>query len=493
MEPEITAHFDDIHEVLLREIHSADTSIVSAVAWFTDREILNALLRRASHGISIRVAITDDHINRPPKAPAFDSLVDLGGEIHRVQPGSRRASLMHHKFCVIDESTVITGSYNWTRRARENAENVTVVRHHPSFAARFIDTFEQIVGQRAGGTDGIDTAQIRKRLELIRNLIQLGETVDLLSHIQRLRGVADEAGIRNILEAIDQGDYELALEGIEQWLVRASALVSMEDAEIPYLRLHLEALEVELSALTSEKADLERRIVLFNRNHADALGDLTQAVLSARAELKRLTAEQARSETREEAGKAEADAQEAEDQYREYAEEHRKVQDEPPPQELDAESEKDLKRMYRSACRLCHPDKVDEGHKVRATEIFKQLDSAYRSQDLESVRGILDMLQEGDWSQHERSSILTEASRLRGAIVQMEHQIATTVTALQSLKESAAVQLMESVGESESAWASYVNRRQRELEDELADLEQQIAGLHQGRDRNRREVNKRHD
>ncbi|MFO7886533.1 MAG: phospholipase D-like domain-containing protein [Desulfobacteraceae bacterium] len=171
MEPEITAYFDDIHEVLLREIHSAETSIDSAVAWFTDREILNALLRRASHGISIRVAITDDDINRPPKAPAFDSLIDLGGEIHRVRSGGHRESLMHHKFCVIDHSTVITGSYNWTRRARENAENITVVRNHPSFAARFLDTFEQIVGPPSK-TNAIDTNQIRKRLELLRNLMR---------------------------------------------------------------------------------------------------------------------------------------------------------------------------------------------------------------------------------------------------------------------------------------------------------------------------------
>ncbi|MGM0553267.1 MAG: phospholipase D-like domain-containing protein [Pseudomonadota bacterium] len=243
MEPEITAHFDDIHEVLLREIHSAETSIVSAVAWFTDREILNALLYRASHGVSVRVAITDDDINRPPKGPSFDSLIDLGGEIHRIRSGSRRESLMHHKFCVIDQSTVITGSYNWTRRARENAENITVVRNHPSFAARFVETFEQIVGQRAAGPDSIDTTQMCKRLELIRNLIQLGETSDLSPHVQRLRGVADEAGIGNALKAIDDGDYERALESIEQWLVRASALVTLEDAEVPHRRLELEALE----------------------------------------------------------------------------------------------------------------------------------------------------------------------------------------------------------------------------------------------------------
>lgn len=152
--------------------------------------------------MSVRVTITDDEINRPPMAPAFDALIDLGGEIHRIRPGTRGESLIHNKFCVIDEATVITGSYNWTRRARENAENVTVIRKHLSLAIRFVDAFEQIVGQHSDPASNIDATRVRKRLELIRNLVQLGETEDLTAHTQKLQGVADDAGIRKALEAI---------------------------------------------------------------------------------------------------------------------------------------------------------------------------------------------------------------------------------------------------------------------------------------------------
>lgn len=474
MQPEITAHFEDIHRVLLREINSAESTIVAAVAWFTDREIFNALRRRAVHGVSVRVAITDDEINRPPMAPAFDALIDMGGEIHRIRPGTRRDSLMHHKFCVIDETTVITGSYNWTRRARENAENVTVIRHHPSFVAQFLDTFEQIVGQHTGAGPDIDSGRIRKRLELIRNLIQLGETEDLLAHMQKLQGVADEVGIRKALAAIAAIDYEHALEEIEQWLARTSTLVTTEDAEIPHLQLQLQVLEFELSALSSEQANLERRLVVFSRRHHETLGRLIQAVLFAQSLLKRLHAKNAGRQNKQHAEEAEEAAQAAEDQYREYAEERKKIQAEPPPQKLDAESEKTLKQMYRLACRLCHPDKVEKNYKAKATEVFQQLEAAYRAQDVEVVRDILNMLNKGGWSLHERSSILNEASRLRGAIVQMEHHVAATMTALHQLKASAALQLMESLGDNDEAWAIYVERRQKELKEELQSLEKQI-------------------
>ena len=254
MDAEVTAHFEDIHAVLLNELARAEHSIVAAVAWFTDREILAALRHRAGHGVSIQVAITDDEINRPPKAPPYDSLIELGGAVHRVVSGSHNASLMHHKFCVIDERTVITGSYNWTRHARENDENVTVVRHHPSYAASFLETFDRIVGRQRSDAPALDERMVRKRLEMVRNLIQLGETEDTDPHLRKLRPIAEPAGLNPMIRAMEDGRYEQALEHIESWLSRASALVDADDAQIPYLRLRLQALEFELEALTSELA-----------------------------------------------------------------------------------------------------------------------------------------------------------------------------------------------------------------------------------------------
>jgi phosphatidylserine/phosphatidylglycerophosphate/cardiolipin synthase-like enzyme len=33
---------------------------------------------------------------------------------------------MHNKFCVIDGQAVITGSFNWSYKARQNHENITI-------------------------------------------------------------------------------------------------------------------------------------------------------------------------------------------------------------------------------------------------------------------------------------------------------------------------------------------------------------------------------
>ena len=472
----VEAYFEDIHKVLIQEISQAKYSITAAVAWFTDREILDALCSRARHGVTVQVAITDDKINRPPMAPAYHRLTALGGIIHRIAPGSRNASLMHHKFCVIDESTVITGSYNWTRRARKNDENISVVQGHPTFAARFISTFDTLTCHLGADVPQIDSRQIRKRLELVRNLIQLGEVSDAEPHIHKLRPVTPNASLMLILKLLDEGSYVKALERIEEWLSQTSMLVTMEDIEVPHLQLQLQALELELIALSAELADIERRLVGFNGRHDEALGSLIKEVLAARAELARLQLEEARAheEHFEEAARA---AKSAENQYRDYTKEHERLQETPVPPMLDKESEAELKRLYRKCSQRCHPDKVSDSQKGEATKIFQALQDAYQAQDLDNIREIFQALKSGNLSMNIRSSILSKGEQLRAAITEMEQNVSTVVRDLQDHRKSAALLLMERVTVDGTVWQAYVNRRRRELTVELEDLTQATISL----------------
>ena len=51
---------------------------------------------------------------------------------------------MHHKVIVIDESTVITGSFNFTKSAdQENDDNVLVI-HNPDLAKLYLQEFERV-------------------------------------------------------------------------------------------------------------------------------------------------------------------------------------------------------------------------------------------------------------------------------------------------------------------------------------------------------------
>ena len=54
---------------------------------------------------------------------------------------------MHHKIIVIDENTVITGSFNFTKSAdQENDDNLLVI-HNPDLAKLYLQEFDRIWGQ----------------------------------------------------------------------------------------------------------------------------------------------------------------------------------------------------------------------------------------------------------------------------------------------------------------------------------------------------------
>ena len=57
----------------------------------------------------------------------FNELVNAGGIVR----WNETKQLIHDKFCIIDDSIVIYGSYNWTNKAEYNEESITVSRNEP--------------------------------------------------------------------------------------------------------------------------------------------------------------------------------------------------------------------------------------------------------------------------------------------------------------------------------------------------------------------------
>lgn len=48
---------------------------------------------------------------------------------------------MHNKFCIIDSNIVITGSYNWSFKARMNDENILIIQNDNSLTKQFENNF----------------------------------------------------------------------------------------------------------------------------------------------------------------------------------------------------------------------------------------------------------------------------------------------------------------------------------------------------------------
>lgn len=119
-----TAYFKNIREQILKVVNEANDEIRIAMAWFTSNEILDALLKSIKRGVHVELIILDDPINWLPYAPDFNEFIVKGGTLYIA---GRDIGFMHHKFCIIDSTYAITGSYNWTYYAEtRNIENIVV-------------------------------------------------------------------------------------------------------------------------------------------------------------------------------------------------------------------------------------------------------------------------------------------------------------------------------------------------------------------------------
>ena len=154
----IDAHFQNIKDQLLSEILQADKSIRIAVAWFTNNELFEALLTKCRQKINVELVIINDSINIKRLGLNFNELIEEGALLYFGDPDH----LMHHKFCIIDDSILINGSYNWTYWAEtKNEENIIIIKEENSILEKFINEFN-ILTTRSSLVKCIDESMLTK-------------------------------------------------------------------------------------------------------------------------------------------------------------------------------------------------------------------------------------------------------------------------------------------------------------------------------------------
>ncbi len=109
---------DPLADLLVSLLASARQSIDAAVFTITDDRIHDALVDAHRRGVLVRILSDDDKASDP--GSDIWRLGRAGVEVRT----DHSPSWMHHKFAVLDQATLLNGSYNWTRAgANENREN----------------------------------------------------------------------------------------------------------------------------------------------------------------------------------------------------------------------------------------------------------------------------------------------------------------------------------------------------------------------------------
>ena len=142
----IDVYFENIHEQIRSHLKQASRDIKLCVAWFTDSDLYDVILEAKRNGVTVSVIIANHEINHN-NGVDFKELLSLNGTVRYIGENSSDIStkLMHHKFCIIDGEVLITGSYNWTYKARKNDENILIIKNEPHILSQFKKKFDEIM------------------------------------------------------------------------------------------------------------------------------------------------------------------------------------------------------------------------------------------------------------------------------------------------------------------------------------------------------------
>ncbi|MRM97241.1 DUF1669 domain-containing protein [Riemerella anatipestifer] len=444
------AVFENIAERIQQEISKAQKSIFIAVAWFTNKNIFNELVNKARNGCTVSLIISNDTINLN-----FEQLLTGKSKVYKI--GNGDTELMHNKFCVIDYSTVITGSYNWSYKAESNFENVIITSNDTTLAEQFISEFNSIRKQYYPDTVNEEIVfplnKIIKRLEILKNYILLEDIEELNKESSKLKEYDFNCNLQEIIDDVRNEEFASAINKIQNFISKNHQLSIWTDPKIAALKLEIKNLENQLNGYDNEKIELEKLLSEFQHRHTIELGEIILDILK----LRKLKFKSDKTKFEE--------AENDERQYREQIDTEKKKEI----FELTDEQKLELKKEFRKATVLCHPDKVADEFKDAAQRIFIDLKEAYDTNDLKKVSEILNELEKGSFFKT-KSETVQEKDLLKVAIAKLKRQIKVLETEIISIKESETFKTIISIED----WDDYFQKTKEKLQRELEDLQLEI-------------------
>lgn len=355
---------------------------------------------------------------------------------------------------------------------RESDDPVITVIAHAIETRRFSDAMREIAAwlqnQRAI-TSWQDPAIAASKLELKALESQLRELIDTRNtRIQILDEFNDQYHLRlgplmsRILELRKQlAASALRREEAERRRREKDYLSCQQYISLAVDRLaQLKQQWMGMDSASRAAVDIRQRI----QQQTELITDLLAEIRELEADFSR----QDDSDTRQA-------QEEATHEYEEYQEQqqdaqHRFARD----QRLSTDERNELKRLWRQASRLCHPDLVADELKEKAHQMMVQLNLARQNADLAAIRALLTQLQSG-LEPMMASDRLNNLDHLRQKIQQLRIQIDALLKEIAALEAENAWRLATSVRDKEA----YFSEQERALAELRDTLETQVKHVEQ--------------
>jgi phosphatidylserine/phosphatidylglycerophosphate/cardiolipin synthase-like enzyme len=128
-------------DAVLREINAARHEVLVQAYSFSSKPIADALVAAKTRGVQVTMLLDRSNESEPYSDLALfveQGLAPLVDAHH---------AIAHNKVIIIDKTTVVTGSFNFTHQAEaENAENLLVIKGNAALAKSYHDHFGEHKG-----------------------------------------------------------------------------------------------------------------------------------------------------------------------------------------------------------------------------------------------------------------------------------------------------------------------------------------------------------
>jgi len=143
------ANPQNVDKYFISLIDSARQTLDGAFYDIDDAEAVNAFIRAKKRGVRVRLVTEHDSLmdKHNPGSPRKSIAAFRAAGIELRDDGPSNAGLMHHKFMVVDNASVWTGSLNLTTSSMFHHNNNSVMIRSPQLAANYNAEFQRLFEQ----------------------------------------------------------------------------------------------------------------------------------------------------------------------------------------------------------------------------------------------------------------------------------------------------------------------------------------------------------
>lgn len=450
----------DIKLHLVQHLTQAKEKIYLSIGWIADNGLIGLLQKRAIEGLVVKIILIKDSSNAIFKNDFYE-LTRKGVDITWLDP-TEREILIDNKFVVIDDKIVINGNYNWRHKNPPQEEYINITSKLPTFAQGYIEEFDYLtVFNQLPKSDPKplnNIGDLLKKMEVLKVLLSMGDTEFIHIRLNKLADFQHDTHVGRIYLLILEKEFEEALKAIKEFIQWHQPLLECIEPPIENLKREIQRLENEIASVSQEFNETQKVLNEFSKLHSEELGGLLQKILYQSKLKAEIEAKKAADDLEKQEDLAEA--QKDHEEYTKSLEESKKQTY----KSLTPQQQKELKKLYRQASLKCHPDRIVEELHHEAEAFFVELNTAYKSNDLERVKEIHQQLKSG--MMLSKSESITEWKKLESTVQSLQQKLQDWNAKLDKLKAMPTYQTVSNIED----WMLYFAETKEVLKSQLERL-----------------------